>query len=100
MKILIKDATVITVDETRNVFSPGSVLIDGSDIEAVGAGDELAAGVTPEDTIIDARGKVVLPGFCECSQPPRLRGLSRSRRGHWLWANPASLHADECRHPA
>ena len=63
MKTLIKDATVITVDETRNVFSPGSVLINGSDIEAVGAGDELAAGVTREDTIIDGRGKVVLPGF-------------------------------------
>ena len=63
MKTLIRDATVITVDKARNIFSPGSVLIDGSNIAAVGPGDELASRVTSQDTIIDARGKVVLPGF-------------------------------------
>ena len=63
MKTLIRDATVVTVDGAGSIFSPGAVLIDGSCIEAVGPSDELVDRAGAQDTIIDGRGKIVLPGF-------------------------------------
>ena len=63
MRTLIRNTTVITVDASRRVFSPGAILIDGSTIVAVGADADLAQWDCDIDTVIDANGKVVLPGF-------------------------------------
>lgn len=58
--ILIKNATIVTMDRERRVLEGGSLLIEG---------DRLAA-VTPEVLeekpgmeVIDARGKIVIPGL-------------------------------------
>ncbi len=56
--ILIKDGYIITMDPQRRVFERGSVEIEGDKITAVGKDIEGRA-----DTVIDARGKVVLPGL-------------------------------------
>ena len=42
MRILIRDATVITVDADNRVLNPGSVYIDGARIGAVGGSFDIA----------------------------------------------------------
>lgn len=56
--ILIKDGYVITMDHQRHIFERGSVAIEGGRIAAVGKDINAKAG-----TVIDARGKAVLPGL-------------------------------------
>jgi 5-methylthioadenosine/S-adenosylhomocysteine deaminase len=56
--ILIKDGHVITMDPKRRVFERGSVAIGGDKISAVGKDVKEKA-----DVVIDAKGKVVLPGL-------------------------------------
>jgi 5-methylthioadenosine/S-adenosylhomocysteine deaminase len=57
--LVIKDATVITVDSKNQVFQ-GDVLINRERITALGP--SLAA---PGAEVIDARGQVLLPGFVQ-----------------------------------
>jgi 5-methylthioadenosine/S-adenosylhomocysteine deaminase len=57
--LVIKDATVITVDSKNQVFQ-GDVLINRARITALGP--SLAA---PGAEVIDARGQVLLPGFVQ-----------------------------------
>ena len=56
--ILIKDGHIITMDPKRRIFERGSVAIDGDKIAAVGKDVKEKA-----DVVIDAKGKVVLPGL-------------------------------------
>ncbi len=66
-RTLIKNAHVVTVDQTRQVFPGGFVSIDGSRIAGVGP-----AAQTPTaegfDEVIDAHGGVVLPGLINMHQ--------------------------------
>jgi 5-methylthioadenosine/S-adenosylhomocysteine deaminase len=59
---LITGGTVITVDASRRVLTPGTVAIRGADIIAVGAPDDLDRAYTPR-RVIDATGRVVMPGL-------------------------------------
>jgi len=56
--VVIKDGYVITMDPKRRIFERGSVAIEGDKIIAVGKDVKEKA-----DVVIDARGKVVLPGL-------------------------------------
>jgi len=61
---LIRNGTVLPLDGTRAVFDPGSVLIEGDAIVAVGPVEQvdshpLAAGAQ----VVDATGHAVLPGL-------------------------------------
>jgi cytosine/adenosine deaminase-related metal-dependent hydrolase len=59
--LLIRDATLlVTMDDRRREIAGGGVFIRDHVIEAVGPSDELPASA---DTVIDARGQVVLPGL-------------------------------------
>ncbi len=63
MSLLIRNATVLTVDAGDRVIEDGAVYVEDGRIAAVGpsAGIESAhAGAT---RVIDGAGKVVLPGF-------------------------------------
>lgn len=60
--ILIVGGLVGTQDEGRRVFSDGAVAISGNRIVAVGSRDEVESAHTA-GTVIDAAGKIVLPGF-------------------------------------
>ena len=59
-QILIENATIVTMDSQRRVLEGGSLLIDGDHLPTVEAG---TPEIRPEMEIIDARGKIILPGL-------------------------------------
>jgi cytosine/adenosine deaminase-related metal-dependent hydrolase len=63
MRLLIRDAAVITVDPERRVLDPGAVYVDGERIADVGPSAEVARRHPQADRVIDGRRKVVIPGF-------------------------------------
>ena len=62
--ILIEHATVITLDRERRILTDGSILVDGRDIVQVGPARTVRPP-RPPARIIDARRRVVLPGFVD-----------------------------------
>ena len=63
MTLLIRNATLITMDGAGTIHSPGAVLVEGKRIVAVGPSDEVAAGAPEGCETIDATGRIALPGF-------------------------------------
>jgi cytosine/adenosine deaminase-related metal-dependent hydrolase len=59
----ITDATVLSVDEDFTIHAPGAVVVDGERIVDVGDSAQVRARWPQPDAILDAHGKVVLPGF-------------------------------------
>jgi cytosine/adenosine deaminase-related metal-dependent hydrolase len=62
--ILIEHGMIITLDPERRIFADGAVLVEGRDIAAVGRASEIRPP-RPPDRVIDARRRVVLPGFVD-----------------------------------
>jgi 5-methylthioadenosine/S-adenosylhomocysteine deaminase len=62
VSLVIIGGTVVTVDPSHHVFSPGAVAVNGRDIVAVGRADDIGRRFTGAETI-DASGQVVLPGL-------------------------------------
>ena len=62
ISLVVAGGTVITENAARQILTPGSVAIDGSDVVEVGAPETIAARYQARDTI-DARGQIVLPGL-------------------------------------
>jgi 5-methylthioadenosine/S-adenosylhomocysteine deaminase len=60
--LLITNGIVVTMDDGRRIFNPGSVAIRGNAIVGVGPADQLASQFKGRDTI-DARTRVVMPGL-------------------------------------
>jgi cytosine/adenosine deaminase-related metal-dependent hydrolase len=63
--ILIRNATVITVDAARRVLLDAAIAVDAGQILAVGPDGELA-GRYPARTVIDGRHKIAMPGLINC----------------------------------
>ena len=63
MSLLIRDATVVTVDGAGRIHAPGAVYVEGSRIVDVGPSDAVAARHPQARRVIDGRDKVVAPGF-------------------------------------
>lgn len=59
MSILIKNATIVTMNEKRQVINRGNLLIEENKIAEIGATKEKA------DLIIDGTNKVVIPGLIQ-----------------------------------
>ncbi|MEW6592822.1 MAG: amidohydrolase family protein [Candidatus Hadarchaeota archaeon] len=59
--MIIKGGHVLTMNSRRRLIKGGSVVINGGRISSVG--EEIKEKA---DTVIDARGKVVLPGLINC----------------------------------
>ena len=59
MSILIKNGTVLTLDQNDRTLAVGDVLIEGDRIAAVG--ENLPGGAV--DRVIDAHGQLVMPGL-------------------------------------
>jgi 5-methylthioadenosine/S-adenosylhomocysteine deaminase len=74
------------MEGTRTVLDPGSVLIEGTDIVAVGPPAELAADPrTADSDIVDATDHAVLPGLHNCHlHSGLLRGTAESL-SLWDW---------------
>src|SRR5580692_7200247 len=66
-KTLIKNGTVVTMNDAGDVHFGGSVLLDGDRIADVGPADEVAArhATDGQVTVIDAANKAVLPGLVD-----------------------------------
>jgi 5-methylthioadenosine/S-adenosylhomocysteine deaminase len=62
VSLIVIGGTVLTQNDTRQVFSPGAVAINGSDIVDVGALSDITTRFGSAQTI-DARDQVVLPGL-------------------------------------
>jgi len=64
--LLVKNGTIVTMDGEHRIFGDGVVAVRGDAIAFVGKSSDFVMGhvkgVTPRQTI-DARGKLVLPGF-------------------------------------
>ena len=63
MSILIRDATVITVDPQRRILDPGAVYVEGARIADIGPSDEVVRRHPAAARVLDGRRKVVMPGF-------------------------------------
>jgi len=66
-KTLIKNGTVVTMNDAGDVHFGGSVLLEGDRIADVGPADEVAArhATDGQVTVIDAVNKAVLPGLVD-----------------------------------
>lgn len=58
---LIKNATLVTMDENRQVYANGSILIEDDGIKALGKVDEDL--IEPDCEIIEGRDKIIMPGL-------------------------------------
>jgi cytosine/adenosine deaminase-related metal-dependent hydrolase len=59
--VVLRGGTVLTMDDRRQVFERGDVLVTGDRITAVGPGLEVPA----DAVVIDASGGIVLPGMID-----------------------------------
>ncbi|MGW4029223.1 amidohydrolase family protein [Streptomyces sp. NPDC004838] len=86
--ILIKNATIVTMDAQYGSLEGADLLIRGNRIEAIGAGLE-----GPADKVIDATGKIVIPGMIDTHihmwQQP-LRGIASELWTHDIYKNVVS----------
>ena len=63
MSFLIKNVTVVTLNNHREVIEDGAVFIKKDRIEAVGDSSTLSAQYGDDAEVINGHGQVVLPGF-------------------------------------
>ncbi|MGL4308713.1 amidohydrolase [Cetobacterium sp. SF1] len=60
-RILIENTYIVTMNEKREVYRNGSILIEGDKIVKIGKVDRDSLGENVE--IYDGKGKIILPGF-------------------------------------
>jgi cytosine/adenosine deaminase-related metal-dependent hydrolase len=63
-RVLLRGATVVTMDPALGDLTTGDVLIHGAQIEAVGA-DLSAQAAAPSTVVIDLGGMIVMPGLVD-----------------------------------
>jgi cytosine/adenosine deaminase-related metal-dependent hydrolase len=63
--ILIRGGTVVAMDEARRVIEDGAVAITGDRIAAVGPRAEVEAAHGGATTVIEAKGRAILPGLID-----------------------------------
>jgi 5-methylthioadenosine/S-adenosylhomocysteine deaminase len=85
-RTLIRGGIVLPMARPRDLLDPGSVLVEGSTIVAVGAVDELDADPRSSGAdVVDASGHAVLPGLHNCHlHSGLLRGTAESL-SLWDW---------------
>jgi 5-methylthioadenosine/S-adenosylhomocysteine deaminase len=62
VSLIVTGGTVVTMERSGRVLSPGAVAIDGRDIVGVDAPDAIAARFSARETV-DATGQAVIPGL-------------------------------------
>lgn len=91
MPTLVRGGIVVPMAGPRRVLDPGSVLIDGTGIVAVG--DVGALDVDPRAAaaeVVDATGHAVIPGLRNCHlHSGLLRGTAESL-SLWDWCGTCS----------
>ena len=62
MDLIIKGATIVTMDSSRRVINNGAVAVDHGRIASVGTAADIDAAYTARE-VLNADGKVVIPGL-------------------------------------
>src|SRR5712691_4018779 len=62
--MLFTNATVITMNTTRDIITNGAVAVEGNRIVAAGKADALQRQYV-DDEVIDAQGKLIIPGLID-----------------------------------
>ncbi len=62
-KTLLFNAGILTMDSGRRQFNDGAILIEGDQIREIGPSQELVARAGRDVTLIDQRGRWILPGL-------------------------------------
>lgn len=62
-KTLIQNCYILTSDENNTFYENGALLIEDEDIVDIGTTEELEKYIEEADEVIDAEGKVVIPGL-------------------------------------
>ncbi|MDR1043067.1 MAG: putative aminohydrolase SsnA [Clostridiales Family XIII bacterium] len=89
MAILITNGKVITQDAARPFLDGGAVAIEGTKIAEVGATGDLLKRY-PDAEIVDANGKLVMPGFINC----HMHYYSTFARGGNFGGKPATTFGE------
>jgi 5-methylthioadenosine/S-adenosylhomocysteine deaminase len=83
-RVLIRGGIVLPMDGARTVLDPGSVLVDGDEIVAVGPRDLLDAAAD-NASVVDVSGRAIIPGLHNCHlHSGLLRGTAESK-SLWDW---------------
>jgi 5-methylthioadenosine/S-adenosylhomocysteine deaminase len=83
-RTLIRNGIVLPLDGTRAALDPGSVLIEGREIAAVGSVEELDAAAGGAE-VVEAVGHAIIPGLHNCHlHSGLLRGTAESM-SLWDW---------------
>lgn len=84
-EILVKGGTIVTMDKERRIIKNGAVAMKGTLIEEIGRAEDLAAKYSG-DSVIDATGMLVIPGFVNVhhhtqSSTVKMRGIQNETPG-------------------
>jgi len=99
--LLIENATIVTMNDERDILTDAGLAISGDRIAALGPTPALRAEY-PDAETIDARGKVVLPGLINCHTHLSMslqKGVTLAvKEGLYrvMWPVEKSLTADDC----
>jgi 5-methylthioadenosine/S-adenosylhomocysteine deaminase len=90
-RIIIRDGMVLTLDDANTYHANGTVVIEGDHIVTVSAGSQEIKPL-PGDTVINASGKIVMPGLIDLHYHT---ALGKGYNDHLpLWE-----YLDECWYP-
>src|SRR5215212_10723192 len=62
VSLIVTGGTVVTMDGTGRILSPGAIAVDGRDIAAVDTPQAIGAAFTGRESI-EAAGQIVMPGL-------------------------------------
>src|SRR3990172_11028 len=80
--LILKNATIVTMDDSYHIIQNGALAVTGDSITAVGEGEHLPASFVARETV-DCEGRIVIPGLVNAhTHVPMtlLRGLADDRR--------------------
>jgi putative selenium metabolism protein SsnA len=111
MSLLIKNGYILTMNPQNQVLKNGAIYINDDKITEIGDGDELSKKYLDADEIVDAKGRVVMPGFI-CAHmhlystfatgmplPPFPKGFINVLENLW-WKIDRAILKDEIYHSA
>ena len=99
--LLIENATIVTMNNERDVLTDASLAISGDRFAAIGDAGALRAQY-PDAETIDGRGKVVLPGLINCHTHISMslqKGVTLAVKDglyRVMWPVEKSLTAEDC----
>jgi 5-methylthioadenosine/S-adenosylhomocysteine deaminase len=93
-RTLIRNGIVLPMEGHRTYFAPGSLLIEGVDLLAVGSVEALDADPRSRDAVVvDATGHAVIPGLHNCHMHSGLLRGTAEALSVWDWLR---TYVDPC----